>query len=165
MFENSNIIQSDEIDLILSWFDKKPISFNLLLDSNNDGDSMDVFFNKCGNKYPTMIFIKTTQNLKFGGYTNEIWPKDGTKKDENSFLFSLNKKKKYKVINSQYALGVSQNNWFSFGYGSDLWLYNNCFSRGGGSLKLYYDMPTSYELNGGKRDFNVSIYEVYHIQY
>ena len=34
MFENSNIIQSDEIDLILSWFEKKPISFNLLLDSN-----------------------------------------------------------------------------------------------------------------------------------
>ena len=38
-FKNSNIIQPNEIDLILSWFDKKPISFNLLWDSNNDGDS------------------------------------------------------------------------------------------------------------------------------
>ena len=114
MFENSNIIQSDEIDLILSWFEKKPISFNLLLDSNKDGDSMEQFFNKCGNKSPTMIFIKTTENLRFGGYTNEMWPKNGTKKDENSFIFSLNKKKKYKVINSKYAIGVSQNDWFYF---------------------------------------------------
>ena len=47
---------------------------------------MDAFFRKCGNKYPTMIFIKTTQNLKFGGYTNEIWQKM-EKKDENSFIF------------------------------------------------------------------------------
>ena len=74
MFKNSNIVQSDEIDLILSWFEKKPISFNLLLDSNKDGDIMNQFFNKCGNKSPTMIFNKTTENLRFG-YTNEIWPK------------------------------------------------------------------------------------------
>ena len=75
MFKNSNIVQSDEIDLILSWFEKKPISFDLLLDSKIDGDSMNAFYNKCENKYPTMIFIKTTENLRFGGYTNVIWPK------------------------------------------------------------------------------------------
>ena len=79
IFKNSNIIQSDEIDLILSWFEKKPISFNLLLDSNKDGDIMNQFFNKCGNKSPTMIFNKTTENLRFG-YTNEIWPKMEQKK-------------------------------------------------------------------------------------
>ena len=75
MLKNSNIVQSDEIDLILSWFEKKPISFNLLLDSNIDGDSMNAFYNKCENKYPTIIFIKTTENLRIGGYTNVIWPK------------------------------------------------------------------------------------------
>ena len=37
MFRNSNIVQYDENDLILSWFEKKPISFNLLLDSKIDG--------------------------------------------------------------------------------------------------------------------------------
>ena len=166
MFKNSNIVQSDEIDLILSWFEKKPISFNLLLDSKIDGDSMNAFYNKCGNKYPTMIFIKTTENLRIGGYTNEIWPKSGTKRDENSFVFSLNNKKKYKIINPEKAIGVSQNEWFSFGYGNDLWLYNNCFKSGGGTCQTYYDIPTSYELNGGKDfRFTVSIYEVYHVQY
>ena len=165
MFKNSNIVQSDEIDLILSWFEKKPISFNLFLDSNIDGDSMNAFYNKCENKYPTMIFIKTTENLRFGGYTNEIWPKHGTKRDENIFVFSLNNKKKYKIINPENAIGAYQNNYFSFGCGNDLYLYNNCFTRGGGTFKSNYDIPTSYELNEGKEAFKVSIYEVYHVQY
>ena len=66
MLKNSNIVQSDEIDLILSWFEIKPNSFNLLLNSNIDGDSMNAFYNKCENKYPTIIFIKTTENLRIG---------------------------------------------------------------------------------------------------
>ena len=99
MLKNSNIVQSDEIDLILSQFELKPNSFNLLLNSNIDGDSMNAFYNKCENKYPTIIFIKTTENLRIGGYTNVIWTKNGKKRDENSFIFSLNNKKKYKIIN------------------------------------------------------------------
>ena len=43
MLKNSNIVQSDEIDLILSQFELKPNSFNLLLDSKIDGDSMNAF--------------------------------------------------------------------------------------------------------------------------
>ena len=126
---------------------------------------MNAFYNKCENKYPTMIFIKTTENLRIGGYTNETWPKNGTKRDENSFVFSLNNKKKYKIINPENAIGVRENDWFSFGNGYDLWLYNNCFTKGGGTVQYYYDIPTSYELNGGKDHFTVSIYEVYHVQY
>ena len=91
--------------------------------------------------------------------------KKRAKRDENSFIFSLNNKKKYKIINPGYAIGVYQNEWFSFGCGNDLWLYNNCFTRGGGTCKVNYDIPTSNELNGGKQTFTVSIYEVYHVQY
>ena len=91
--------------------------------------------------------------------------KKRAKRDENSFIFSLNNKKKYKIINPENAIGVGQNDWFSFGYGSDLYLYNNCFQRGGGTYKAYYDIPSTYELNGGKPTFKVSIYEVYHVQY
>ena len=80
MLKNSNIVQSDEIDLILSQFELKPNSFNLLLNSNIDGDSINAFYNKCENKYPTIIFIKTTENLRIGGYTKEIWPKNGKKR-------------------------------------------------------------------------------------
>ncbi len=48
---------------------------------------------------------------------------------------------------------------------NDLYLYNNCFTSGGGTYKKFYDIPTIYELNGGKSGFKVSIYEVYHVQY
>ena len=34
MFKNSNIIKSEEQNLILNWFEKKHIKFNLLLDKN-----------------------------------------------------------------------------------------------------------------------------------
>ena len=91
--------------------------------------------------------------------------KKRAKRDENSFIFSLNNKKKYKIINPGNSIGVGQNDWFSFSYGSDLYLYNNCFQRGGGTSKAYYDIPSTYELNGGKPTFKVSIYEVYHVQY
>ena len=91
--------------------------------------------------------------------------KKRAKRDENSFIFSLNNKKKYKIINNGNSIGVGQNDWFSFSYGSDLYLYNNCFQRGGGTYKTYYDIPSTYELNGGKPTFKVSIYEVYHVQY
>ena len=76
---------------------------------------MDSFFNNCGNKPNTMIFIKTTENLRFGGYTSQIWPTYGTVKDEKSFLFSLTNKEKYKVTKPEGAIGTLNKRWISFG--------------------------------------------------
>ena len=62
-----------------------------------------------------MIFIKTTNNIRFGGFTSSIWPTDGAAQDKDSFIFSLSKKQKYKVINQNNAIGVGKNSWISFG--------------------------------------------------
>ena len=40
-----------------------------------------------------MVFIKTTENLRFGGYTSVSWPDEDYGTDDKSFLFSLDKKK------------------------------------------------------------------------
>ena len=40
----------------------------------------------------TIIFIKTAKDLRIGGFTNQIWPKSGTTKDDKSFVFSLTQK-------------------------------------------------------------------------
>ena len=130
-FKGSNIIKCDEVDLIISWLDKKPRNFKLLLDSNIDGDSWNVFFNKVENKYPTILFIKTTENYRFGGYIKAIWPRDGPARDETSFNISLDKKGKYKVINPEKAIGCSENNWISFGYGSTLYFYDKYTKKSG----------------------------------
>ena len=113
-----------------------------------------------------MIFIKTTEGERFGGYTSVIWPNDGQSKDTESFLFSLSKKEKYKVINPESALGVAANSWISFGKGNDLYLYNNLNSSGGGTIKSNYDISGgSNSLNRGKSSFNLLNCEIYQIEF
>ncbi len=70
MFGKSSIIKKDEEEMILGWMEKKPKKFELLLDSNIDGDTTSTFYNKCGKKCPTIVFVKTTDGYRFGGYTS-----------------------------------------------------------------------------------------------
>ena len=113
-----------------------------------------------------MIFIKTTEGERFGGYTSVIWPNGGQSKDTESFLFSLSKKEKYKVINPDYAIGVSKNSYISFGCGNDLWIYNDSNSRGGGTSKSNYNIPGNiYSLNRGKSSFKLLNCEIYQIEF
>ena len=165
-FSQSNIVKLNEIDLILSWFEKKPNSVNLLLNANIDDNFWNAFYNNCGNKPNTMIFIKTTNNIRFGGFTSSIWPTDGAAQDKDSFIFSLSKKQKYKVINQNNAIGVSKNSWISFGNGYDLYLYNGLRSSGGGTYKNSYDIEGNrYDLNNGNNDFKLSNCEIYQIEF
>ena len=57
------------------------------MDARIYGDSNSTFYEKCGKKYPIMIFITTTDEYRFGGYTSEMWPEASYKKDDKSFLF------------------------------------------------------------------------------
>jgi len=168
LFKNSNIVKSEDVDLILSWFDKKPNKFNLLLDSKLDGDSNSTFKEKCFNKSPTIIFVKTTDNLRFGGFTCVTWPEKQYKKDDKSFLFSLDKKRKYKIKENEKekAIFYFQNTCFCFGSGCDLYIRDKCTSKddnkvGNGS----YDLPNECELNNGKKKFKVLNYEVYCLEF
>lgn len=161
-FQNSNIVQLNEKDLILNWFDKRPKSIDLLLNANIDDNFYKSFFDNCGNKANTMIFIKTTDNVRFGGFTSVIWPTNGKAKDKESFIFSLNKRKKYKIIYEDNAIEVSNGSIISFGCGNDLYLYNN-LKKGGGTCKSAYDIPGTYDLNEGKNRFKLLSCEIYQI--
>ena len=166
IFENSSIIKEDDVNLILSWFDEKPKNFKLLLDSKIDGDLNSTFYEKCKNKYPTIVFVKTTKNLRFGGFTSVSWPEHNEKKDDKSFIFSLDKKMKYNIKKYQNATYYFNNISFCFGSGCDLFILDKCTSKkdnqvGNGS----YDLPSKFELNDGEQYFQVSSYEVYQIEY
>ena len=104
LFPRSCIILPNEENVILSWFDKKPSKFNLLLDSRIDGDKTSTFYQKCEKKCPTILFFRTTNGARFGGFTSRFWSKYGTISDKNSFVFSLDKKEKYKVTNTDQAI-------------------------------------------------------------
>ena len=71
---------------------KNPISVKLLLDVKIEDNFYNTFFKYCENKRNTIIFIKTAKDLRIGGFTNQIWPKSGTTKDDKSFVFSLTQK-------------------------------------------------------------------------
>ena len=64
----------------------------LLLNSNIDGDKCDTLIKKCKGKTPTLVIIKTTKDIIFGGYTTKEW--NGTQNDNQAFVFSLKTKKK-----------------------------------------------------------------------
>ena len=87
-------------------------------------------------------------------------------KDTNSFIFSLDKKKKYKIKNPDKAIETSSC-YFAFGSTfSDFYIYDKCTS----STDNYnqntgtYETTEQYELNG-EYNFTVSSYEVYQIEY
>ena len=164
----SSVINKEEIDLFMNWLDQKPKKIKLLLDSKIDGDLTQTFYNKCGGKFPTVVFVKTTKGKRFGGYCSIGWEnkKGGALKDTNSFIFSLDKKKKYKIKNPDKAI-ETDSNYFAFGYStSDFYIHDKCTS----STDNYnqntgtYETTEQYELNGEKY-FKVLSYEVYQIEY
>ena len=67
LFNDSNIIQTNENELIYKWFgDKNPSSAKLLLNAKIEDNFYKEFFDKCGNVPNTMLFIKTIEGERFG---------------------------------------------------------------------------------------------------
>ena len=102
-FKDSSIIKLEDENTIINWLEKKPEKFIKLLDSKIDGDSTNAFENKCAKKCPIMVFVKTTNGYRIGGFTTIIWTNGSNGKDNKAFLFSLDKKEKYKITNENYA--------------------------------------------------------------
>ena len=154
--------------MFLSWLKSKPKEIKLLLDSKIDGDLTQTFYNKCSGKYPTVVFVKTTKGRRFGGYSSIPWKNLNSydKRDEENFIFSLDKQKKYIIQRPEKAIHTDSS-YFAFGGGSDFYVYNQCTS----STNNYnnnsgtYNTTEKYELNGGEYNYTVSSYEVYQIRY
>ena len=168
LFQGSQIIDDNDKNIIMSWFDKKIISTELLLNAEINDNFLQAFFSKCINRKNTMIFIRTTDNLRFGGFTSVIWPTNGNSSDKESFVFSLTNRQKYKILNADRALEVFEGSWISFGPGMDLYLHNRLKTIGGATSKCSYDIPSNksaFYLNGGKDSFKLSNCEIYQINF
>ena len=165
-FKDSSIVKLEEEDTIMTWFEKKPSKFNKLLDSKIDGDSTNAFENKCAKKCPTMVFVKTTNGYRFGGFTTVLWTHGSYGKDNKAFLFSLDRKEKYNITDENCANYLQSGSSFCFG-GAALVLYNNCTSNKSNFVSNvgFNTVPANYAINGGEQYFTVSSYEVYQIEY
>ena len=101
---HSNIINNNDEQVLLNWIPNKVISAELIFDTYRDGDSIDSFKNKCEGKSPTLVIVKTNEDIIFGGFTTAPWKKESYSSDNNSFVFSLNPYKKYKVKSTNTAI-------------------------------------------------------------
>ena len=133
-FNASSIIKDDidNINLIIKWIEEtinnKDIKIELLFKMSENGSNSEDFHKYCDNKGPTLTLIKTTKNKIFGGFTPLNWNSQvGIFKDINNqtFIFSLNSKKKYNMINKiGNAIYCNRDNGPNFG-NSDFGLRKN----------------------------------------
>ena len=166
IFLGSQIITKESEDMLLNWLPRKPNKITLLMNSKTDGDSTKTFMDKCNGKCPTLAVIKTTKGYVFGGYTTQMW-KEGGVKDNNAFVFSIDKKRKYNVKQPERAIGFRMNSCWTFGDSNNaIVVCENCtkiFNNFVGNET--YDIPEPTELNGGEILFTVKSFEIYHIEY
>ena len=145
-----NIIQSlSNIDFIANHIHKNKykINLNLIYKASLDGDSSSIFHEKCDKAQTTLVQIETNDNKKFGGYTKRTWLGSHSKKNDNdAFIFSLNKKKIYKVIKDKNVIGCY--NEFGPYFLGAFKIYDNSLIKGGILLnnEKYFEIDNIEEL-------------------
>ena len=172
-FDVSNIsitkVQSDLIINRLKQVDqfknKKNFEINLLFRGTRDGDDSLTFHKLCDNKRNILVLLETTKNRKFGGFCSIGYKSaGGNQKDNSAFIYSLDKMKIYNVINNETAVYWGSNYGAMFG-GAKCVVENKFFSRDcyANDKNEYYQIPESYDYNGGEWTYRIKEIEVYQI--
>ena len=157
----------EELELITKMMNKinKKVIINLLYKATADSDKAQAFHEKCDKAQSSLVLIETDKGKRFGGFTTSSWSGDCIdKKDEDAFIFSLDKMKVYRNIPGEDAIGCYPN----FGpifLGCQIRIYDNAFSKGGTTFEKgsNYETEEDYELTGGDTEFNVKEIEVYEV--
>ena len=180
LIENSNIIKErkeidvpiDKIRIMYSKTDKDFLNMKLRYSASKDGDSAEIFHSLCDGLAPLIVLIKTTKGVKFGGYTEtpfEFSKKRKGNKDDNAFIFSINKEKTYDVEKGTNAT-CSYRNYGPVFYGYEycnIYLYGDFFSDEGNVAKKgdRYNTTEDFEINDGEQKFMVKELEVYQVYF
>ena len=146
-------------------------SLNLIYRATRDGDMGQNFHKLCDGLSPILLLIKTTHNVRFGGYTETFF--EGTndylgKKDDNAFIFSLDKRKYYEIEKGENAI-LCYINYGPVFYGnnfSNIFLKEPFFKKKGSVAPKgdRFKTKEDYEINLGKQYFKPIQIEVFHIK-
>ena len=139
-----------------------------LFDSSLHGDSAYEFHNRCDFQYNTISIIETTTGHRFGGYTSECFesPNDYfDKKDNLSFVFSLDKMKIYDVIKGKYAISCDKN-YGPYFRDDHICIVDEFLSKESGTCikGKGFNTTKNYELNSGKKYFTIKRLQVFQIK-
>ena len=167
-YMNSDIVKSPmEESMLLDKLGNhgKTIKLKLLYKASLDSDRAEVFHNKCNKAKSTIVFIETINGNRFGGYTTQSWEGDGIdKKDENAFVFSLDKLQIYNIISQQPAIGCYPKYGPVF-LGCQIKVNDNFFVKGGTTYRknINYAINSDFELNDGIKFFGIKDLEVFEV--
>ena len=161
------IHSSRELELLTRKINKsnRKLTLNLLYKARVDSDRASAFHNKCDGARSTLVLVETDKGKRFGGYTSRTWSGDCIeKKDDEAFLFSLDKMMTYDIIPGEEAIGCYPKYGPIF-MGCQIRIFDNAFAKGGTTFEkgLNYYTQEDFELTGGEREFNVREIEVYEV--
>ena len=172
-FKSDIIYSNDDIDFIIKKLNpnKKNIKLDLIYRCNETNDSPKIFHEKCDGKKNVLVFIETTEGVRFGGFTS-IGFNSMTNEtiDNEAFLFSIDKKNIYNVKQDRYAIFCSSNygpcfcGTSSFNiciYGTNI-LRASCNTSQ--SRNNSYNINSDYELNNGKYQFSIKFLEIFQVK-
>ena len=172
--EDLEIIKGDiiennkELELLTNKICKnnKKLTLNILYKATIDSDRAAVFHNKCDSAKSTLVLIKSGNGNRFGGFTSCDWSGNSiSKKDDNAFIFSLDKMKIYDIIPGEDAIGCYPKYGPVF-LGCQIRIYDKAFQEGGTTFKkgINYETQEDFELTDGQQKFEVKEIEVYNVE-
>ena len=161
------IHSTEELELITRKINKanKKITLNLLYKATVDSDRAEAFHDKCDQAQSSLVLVETDKGKRFGGFTSCSWAGECIdKKDEDAFIFSLDKMQVYENIPGEEAIGCYP----KFGpifLGCQIRIYDNAFAKGGTTYEkgLNFNTEEDFELTGGERIFGIKEIEVYEV--
>ena len=163
-----DIIQNaKELEILSRKISKnnKKISFNLIYKASIDGDKAEIFHKKCDGAKSTLVLVKSSNDKRFGGYTSCDWKGNNIeKKDDDAFVFSLDKRKIYDIIPEELAIGCYPRYGPVF-LGCQIRIYDEFLKNGGTTFEkgMNYNTEENYELTGGLKKFEIKDIEVYSV--
>ena len=174
---NSKIITNvEDLDLIARGLVKDDldslknlrVGYKLIYRASEHGDNAEDFHERCDDYEGSLIIIKTKDGNIFGGYTSVSWdPEDeAEKKDEYSFVFSLNLDKLYfESGEKEYSIFCDRNKGPCF-VGmfavQEHILKSKCYINPWG-IQCFSGEKSNYEINQGKSDFFIEELEVFQV--
>jgi len=145
----------------------KPVSRKLggiLYVASRDGDKSSDFHSACDNKWPTVVIVQTTTGVVFGGYTDVPWDgsQPGYRRSSKSFLFQIRPNVRKCFIKSpEHAVYNHPGIGPIFGAAQDILIHTGALSRTDNFVNGHVSYRCNqYELNEGKRTFQVKQYVV-----
>eukprot|EP01083_Nonionella_stella_P184739 671800_1 len=164
----TDLISHQEEKQLLKWIDNvEERNVSLLYRASKDGFDLNIFHQKCDDKTPTLVIVKSEHNHIFGGYTEKSWKGDGNwVSDKNAWIYLLRSAKKDKA--EKWKVKERNGSWATLAapqygpYFGNAFCFTKATSASYGGAN-YYLGPNDINALAGAKHYTVLDWEVWHI--